>query len=390
MNRLTAEERAALRTVKAIGTDRVGVYQVLWGGPEDRDLDGEYFTKNTAELLAVCEAMGKIPMIYHHGMDEGVKAAPVGVWDTWHVDDVGVWMAGQLDKANEYESAVKQLIAAGKLGASSGCLPAARKVSPEGEILRWPIVEGSLTTTPSNWHSRVDYPVEAVKAAYREAGLVAPALEGLEELKVEQGAAGQEPVADSAPTPPVPTDEPAVKAMSLGEQESLVRDTLRKALNGGKAEGDQGWRWFDTWVYPTYVVYERDGGYFQRDYTILNGAVTLSDSETAVVRGDWTPVKAYPDLDSLCESGWADHTEAVLAAVEGWRERLRWQRPNKQAVKAGRVLSAVNRGRLQAVHDRIGECHKELRGMLDEADMGEQMRQRAMGRAVKLREVLAT
>ena len=33
--------------LKAIGEDRIGGYLVVWGSPQQRDLQGEYFTPDT-------------------------------------------------------------------------------------------------------------------------------------------------------------------------------------------------------------------------------------------------------------------------------------------------------------------------------------------------------
>lgn len=161
--------------VKSLSEEgRIGGYLVLWGDTTRRDVYGEYFSKNTAEIDTIFNAIGKLPALYQHAMDGSVKSSVVGVIDTLRKDDIGVWMEVQLDLANQYAGAIQNLARQGVLGTSSGTLPGARKVSPTGEILRWPIIEGSLTPTPAEPRMRTERPVAEIKAIYDQVGLSLP------------------------------------------------------------------------------------------------------------------------------------------------------------------------------------------------------------------------
>ncbi len=154
-----------MTTVKMLAEGRVGGYLVVWGGPNQPDLHGEYFTPETQLYL---DWFATRPVLYHHGLDGTVKAAIVGVLDTLRADDVGLWAEAQLDLRERYVQAVHDLVDRGVLGWSSGSLPHLVKVAQDGRITHWPIVEGSLTPTPAE-PRHTD--VQTLKSAYAALGL---------------------------------------------------------------------------------------------------------------------------------------------------------------------------------------------------------------------------
>lgn len=156
---------------KALDGDRFGGYLCLWGDESTKDLGGEFFTPKTAELTAVFDALGHIPAIYHHAGDDTIKSAVIGLIDTMEQDESGMWVEAQAQLAAAYKQYIKPLIDQSALGWSSGALPRARKVAKSGEIVRWPVIEGSLTPTPFEWRMSVDWPVERIAKAYELAGL---------------------------------------------------------------------------------------------------------------------------------------------------------------------------------------------------------------------------
>ena len=107
-------------------------------------------------------------MLYHHGLDGDLKAAVIGTIDTLVADETGVWAEAQLDLRQRYVRAVQRLVDKGVLGWSSGSLPHLVEVAGDGQIKRWPIVEGSLTPAPAE-PRRTD--VHTIKSAYEALGL---------------------------------------------------------------------------------------------------------------------------------------------------------------------------------------------------------------------------
>lgn len=148
---------------------RIGGYLVVWGGPQQRDLHGEYFTPRTDLGL---DWYDRRPMLYQHGLDPRLQADALGVIDRLIPDDHGVWAEAQIAASHPRAPAIQRLIAAGKLGWSSGSLPHLVDVRPDGCIERWIIVEGSLTPTPAEPErtaARLIAP-EAAKSAYAAIG----------------------------------------------------------------------------------------------------------------------------------------------------------------------------------------------------------------------------
>lgn len=153
--------------VKAVGDGgRVGGYLVLFTGPDNKDLDGEYFTKSTYYGAHTGDG---VDTVFHHGRRLPVKGkipaaqkaridalsdhifAPVKT----RVDDVGIWAETVLNLADEYEAAVYSLVQAGKISWSSGAVSHLVKKDADGKITRWPIGEASLTPTPARPFSKV-------------------------------------------------------------------------------------------------------------------------------------------------------------------------------------------------------------------------------------------
>ena len=90
-----------LTTLKAINAaeGRVGGYLVVWGGPQQCDLQGEYFTEQTELGL---DWYDQRPVLYHHGLDGNLKAAVIGVIDKLKTDATGLWAEAQLDLRQRY------------------------------------------------------------------------------------------------------------------------------------------------------------------------------------------------------------------------------------------------------------------------------------------------
>jgi hypothetical protein len=164
------------RAIKMLGGNRLGGYMALWGSEAARDLDGEFFTPETEEMTAIFDAIGKLPFLYNHATDGALKSSVVGVIDVLAADDVGLWYEAQLKQGERYNEAIRQLVNKNMLGTSSGTLPGARRVAKNGQILRWPVIEGSATTTPADPRQVVERPIAEIKSAFSAIGLELPQL----------------------------------------------------------------------------------------------------------------------------------------------------------------------------------------------------------------------
>jgi phage head maturation protease len=121
---------------------KVGGYGVVFGG---NDLQGETFTPETDYALDLVPVK---PVYYDHTLNDAVKNTRLGSVDKITVDDIGLWIEAELEKANEYTQAVMKLVAQGVVGWSSGTV--SHLARREGSVIKsWPIVEFSLTATPA-------------------------------------------------------------------------------------------------------------------------------------------------------------------------------------------------------------------------------------------------
>lgn len=151
-----------IKALEATPTEaKIGGYLVVWGSPEQRDTHGEYFTQNTDLGL---DWYKDRPVLYHHGLDETVKADPIGTVIKLVKDEIGVWAEAILDLTKPYASAVLKMIKRGLLGWSSGSMPHLVHTNNDGQIVKWPIAEASLTPTPAEPHRTA---VQAIRAAIK-------------------------------------------------------------------------------------------------------------------------------------------------------------------------------------------------------------------------------
>jgi len=149
------------------GTIQIEGVGIPFGGPVNgKDLHGQFFSTKTDFAWDLIPD-GHRPLLYQHGLDDTLKTNVIGRWSVKKVDDKGVWITAQLNARAEYLDEIKELISADSLGLSSATMGHLVKVSSKsGEILRWPVVEMSLTPNPANPHAYVvktAAPVEAVE-----------------------------------------------------------------------------------------------------------------------------------------------------------------------------------------------------------------------------------
>lgn len=137
---------------------------IPYGGilPGGKDLAGEKFGPTTDLALDWFPSEGR-PFLYHHGLDDTVKAASAGRQIEREERDIGQWVKVQLDKRGRYVDAIRHLVDEGALSFSSGAMPHLVKTRKDGFIERWPWVELSGTPTPAEPGASI-YAVKSVDA----------------------------------------------------------------------------------------------------------------------------------------------------------------------------------------------------------------------------------
>ena len=85
-------------------------------------------------------------------------------------DDVGLWAETVVNLSKSFEKEIFELVKEGYLKWSSGSAAHMVKVdSSTGRMIRWPIIEGSLTPTPSEWRgSTVVMPLKSYISSIEE------------------------------------------------------------------------------------------------------------------------------------------------------------------------------------------------------------------------------
>lgn len=141
--------------VKSLGDDgRIGGYLISFGSSDRKDLSGQWFTPRT---YYGAHGGNGMDVLVHHGVPlqselaelAGRMLAPMTV----KADDVGLWAETVLNLSDGYQKMIHDLVSEGHLGWSSGSASHMVRMTEEGEITCWPIIEGSLTPTPAEWRS---------------------------------------------------------------------------------------------------------------------------------------------------------------------------------------------------------------------------------------------
>jgi hypothetical protein len=166
-----------LKFANAEETEIIGLLAPNGGPFRGKDIQGENFLPETDFVLGWYDSR---PLLYQHGLDPVTGVSTVGRIKSVWKDVDGLWMQSQLDAASEYNAVVKELIKREVLGLSSSAPPHLVRRNKSGEILRWPLLEGSLTPTPANPMAMLKYDYQVVKSHFKAIGV-----EPLEELALE-------------------------------------------------------------------------------------------------------------------------------------------------------------------------------------------------------------
>lgn len=140
--------------VRATRNDRgwtVAGYLVRYTDSQQRDLYREWFDAETDFMLDQGYDLNGMRVLFNHGMRPEVGVKAIGQIVTWREDAAGLFVEALIDEQDEYMQRVMEAMADGSLGLgwSSGALPQAVRVSDEGHVERWPIIEASLTHIPA-------------------------------------------------------------------------------------------------------------------------------------------------------------------------------------------------------------------------------------------------
>lgn len=306
---------------KSISDDMVGGYLVKFSDPSTTDLEGDFFTKETD--FGLDDDTGVSRVLYDHGLDGAFKKAKIGT-ATIGVDDVGVWIKAQIDLrkaygelvAKKYGKALKDLIAAKALGWSSGTvghLIEKQRMGGANWIKSWPLgLDASLTPVPADPRTLVT----SIKS------LAASRLKRPDPFEAES----EGPDYQAAQTAHAALSHlHEVHRMHvygvLHDHETPLKDRV-KSLSGH----------YDN--------------YRDRSMKAIGSLMSYKSIEAdAIFQAQFTDAYTKSLADLKADS----HSEAVLAAVKGLRDRFADILEKREADKPGRSLSMNRRAQLKAV-----------------------------------------
>lgn len=385
-----------------------------FGGPfNGSDIQGERFSAKTDFCLGW---FSERPLLYHHGLDAVVGTAVVGRIKTVEIrDDVGLWMKAQLDKGSKYYAAIRELIAKGALQLSSGAMGHLAKVSKTGDILKWPLVEGTLTPTPANPMAMIDFAtakahfkaidididLDSVKAVLEAAAR--EALDTEDYAYIDSGGGRHLPMNDAvharnalARFNQTQFEDGAAKTKAwrrlvarckelgvevsdgkalVGSYEELV-ERLNAAINPHNpfAPADR-YAYVQSTFADHFIARLHEGGEksaYQVEYS--------TDDDGTVILGMMSPVEESPEVEAagLVPERLAEHTELVTAYASALTERTRDL--GERRLKEGRVISAATRTRLTSCVTAMRSAVEELTAFLESTDVAKAEAKAALGK----------
>jgi hypothetical protein len=192
-------------------------YLVLFSSENDPDASRyrNFFTKSTDFGFGERDRI-ETAIYYDHGKHSALKKQQIGR-GALGMDEVGVFIEGELDRRNKYVRGIKQLLDKGALGWSSGTavhLVETKGANFEGEVTKWPLgLDASLTPTPAEPRTRA--------VGLKSLG----AAKSLEALLEDHGIEVEDDEPDAVKAEPAPLPEGGV---TLTEDTSRALDAVRR------------------------------------------------------------------------------------------------------------------------------------------------------------------
>ena len=350
----TRQEKDALRfdgaPVKHIGGGKIEGYLIMFSGPDDPDLVGDFFTTETN-----FGNQKSTPIYYDHGMDSQIGLDEIGQ-GTWRVDAKGVWLEAQLDKRQAYVEDVLKLVEDGKLGYSSGTLGHLTKFvkTPNAKggyawhVKNWPLGgDASLTPTPAEPRTSAA-PMKSYKLQQEAKGSeggappAAPASGGQQpktEIKMSEPLTKEaisSLILDAIKADRTEQSEAAAKAKEAKELEELRAEL--KALKEGKPEPDASKNVGGAPNIITSITEDSFDNAFKA--WALNGQVSEPIKGMAGKNGE----KSYLDF-SYGEAVKASNAVTMVAGTAA---------AGGNAIPTGHFSGIIAKKRETAVSDRVG------------------------------------
>jgi len=344
-------------SVKAAGDGRVQGYLIQFSDADNPDLSAmkDFFRPTTDYDF---EDGDKRSIYFHHGLDSTLKTRKLGRVEM-KTDEVGVWVDGILNMRDDYERAVYQLAAKGKLGWSSGApahLVQRQKVEGKNahEVLHWVISEASMTPNPADPRNEV----VAIKTADMSVSLFANLLREME---------GKPPIETKSVLGDMTPD---IVAAAFDRLSSKLSRFVYQQL------------WGDSWGCCRPAMSDDADANDPIDREMIVQALdeysstllAVLDALLALPKADATATKSF--LAQFDRTGSKDvvtllsampiktYLETMGAVVSDSDRRLAWYAEQRE-IKQGRAISSENLASMQDIHDGMKSHLERLRAIID-------------------------
>lgn len=402
----------AVKFAEGSETEIVGLLAPNGGPFNGADVVGERFSVQTDFVL---DWFTDRPLLYHHGLDSKTGASVIGRIKSLSSDDKGLWMQAQLDANHEYYSAIKELIEKGKLALSSGSMRHLVEVNKKsGEILRWPLIEGSLTPTPANPFAEVAF-AEA-KSHFKAIGIDLPddedtlkaeltskrrnalsdddfayidseggrhlpihdkthvqnALARFEQTEFESEEAKRKAkkkllaAAEAMGIEATDDSKKSVKAVSWEDIRRDINTMIEQQLAAAMPWGDQPGYCYVEEMYSDHAIVcickNGQERYYSVPFTLGEDGHVAGLGQPTQVEETYVPVTGH-NMDTMPIGIHAEMAKTYTASLLERTKDLRERR-----VKEGRVLSTATRKRLNQCLDAMRGACDEMAGLLDSTE----------------------
>lgn len=353
----------------------VGDYGILWGTDAQKDLVGDWFTRDT--ILGATKGLGVDTML-HHGLPLSKELAPYATQllpatVKAETDDHGLLVATVLDMRDSYQRKIRDLVEEKALSWSSGANPRGvlrRDGVKFGEIVQWPLMEFSFTPTPCEPRMQGIHPMSDLKAFAAESPEFAKSVQLLVTGEVKAAVEGE--VADIEAKGIFDNVAAEVTGTVLRGLFERLMYVVYDALSYNSESVEIGMSTLVPRPLNERVefVNETVQQFADRATAIISALLQgEGDEDVEAAAKSFNPEAAIKELEAGLLGGLRleDHSEKVLETNQGLYARL----ANVVALqagdrKSGRAISKANYERIEKLLGSLQPITDEMRQLLEE------------------------
>jgi hypothetical protein len=350
--------------IKSLGGGKFAGYLVRFSDETQPDLAGDFFTAETDFGMETGEVKTS-PVYYNHGLDATLKTRKIGTANLT-LKDAGVWMEGEIAKADAYNEAVIKLLDANVCGSSSGTASHLVEREASGKafhIKHWPLgLDASITVEPCDPYNHV-VSIKSIEGN----------IKSIPDLLKELEASGAIKASSTHAETPFVTATADIVTAGFERLYSRLSSFLYQELYG------------DDWMCSRYsdssqmspaepidrmAIETALNDFSSHVLTVLDALLargsSVTTAETKSFLSLFKPTEASEVADSLNAMPLKTYLLTMRRAVcEDLPRRLDFVANESASAKSGRVLSQDNHAALNDICSGMESHTKRLRDMLD-------------------------